>query len=440
MASRWRGFLWFVLGHAPTLLVLIALGGLAVWGKANHWKIGKEEPKKEEAEKKERAAHDPIPLSSEAAEKAGIKVAAARRQTVREYVRAPGTLAFDPDRFAQLSTRAPGPAWRVDRRVGDSVEKGDILFVVSSAELGKLKADLLQDLVQVEVRDKALKRLESVPASVPAGKLLDARAALREARIRLLADQQALANLGLSLRLDDLRDMTDNEVARHLRLLGLPANIAPPAEVDRLPANLLPLRAPFAGVVVKRNVVVGEVVTPDRPQFVLADPSRLWLMLDVRLEDVSQLKIGQEVTFHADSTGQKATGKLSWIAAEVDPKTRTVRARAELDNPGAKLNGSSGTASPLRPATFGMGKVEVRSTKAVVVPDGAVQWDGKAHCVFVRVDEKTYYPRLVRPGTTADGVTPLLPDSNVRAGEKVVTAGSHVLKSEMLKGRIGGED
>jgi cobalt-zinc-cadmium efflux system membrane fusion protein len=189
-------------------------------------------------------------------------------------------------------------------------------------------------------------------------------------------------------------------------------------------------------------------------QFIVADVRTLWLMLDVRLEDVRHLELEQEVTFRSDATGQTATGKLAWISAEVDPKTRTVRARADIANPDGRL----------RPATFGKVQVLVeRKPRAVAVPDGAVQFDGRrnvpnhqaepllragyqhdgrrdvqAHLVFVRVSDEVFQPRVVRRGIQAGGFTEIL--SGVRPGEDVVTEGSHVLKSEMLKHLIASEE
>src|SRR5262249_48882806 len=157
-------------------------------------------------------------------------------------------------------------------------------------------------------------------------------------------EQQALANLGLPVRPSDYRDLSDDEVARRLRTLGLPPGLTG----DDLPANLLPFRAPFAGVVLKRDITVGELASTTQPQFVLADTSRLWLLLDVRQEDAPRVRAKQLVQFTADPTGQEASGRIAWTSPEVDPKTRTVRARVEVENPNGEL----------RPATFGKATIE----------------------------------------------------------------------------------
>src|SRR5262249_53002866 len=156
-----------------------------------------------------------------------------------------------------------------------------------------------------------------------------------------------------------------------------------------------------------------------------------------------------------------ATGKLRWLSPEVDPKTRTVRARADVYNPTGQL----------RPGTFGRARIPVLRQQAVTVPTSALQWDGRCYRVFVRRDDKTFEPLLVLPGTRQGNRTQLhdpravqyaglagwlaAPDGPWQAlaasrggetiltplepGARVATAGSYVLKSEMQKGRIGGE-
>jgi len=227
------------------------------------------------------------------------------------------------------------------------------------------------------------------------------------------------------------------------------------AERD-VPGNLLPIVAPFDGRVIRSDLVPGEAAAPGQGAFVVADTRKLWVMVDVRQEDADRLAAGQRVTFEARATRQRVGGTLQWVSPEVDPKTRTVRARAEVDNADGRL----------RPATFGTARVRLGEVQAVTVPDDALQWDGRSYRVFVRVDAKTYEPRLVLPGHRAGGRTEVIDPravlgagllgqrglpaalwiatgrealQGVQPGEAVATTGSHVLKSEMFKGRIASE-
>lgn len=449
----------------PTALVLAGLAGLGWWGAAADWKPSRMFPGlfPEATAKGVKAAEEPdnpttspgpIVLDSErSADRAGLESDAARRQPVAQVIAAPAALAFDQTRYASLSARATGTAYRVSHSAGDVVKAGDVLALVASPEVSKAKADFLTAMIQHEIKARTLARAQAASAAVPERQVRDAELTLREARVQLVNAQQTLLSLGLPLKLSELHGQPDEVIAAKVRGLGLPAGTA---RDEDAPANLLPLTAPIDGLVVRRDLVVGEATGPDKVAFVVADVSRLWLLIDVRLEDADQLALGQPVAFEA-ATGQVAEGALRWISAEVDPKTRTVKARAEVYNLGGRL----------RPATFGTARVQVQANGgAVTVPSGALQWDGHGQRVFVRRDGKTFDPRLALPGASVAGRTELLdprallvaglagspgtmltwlPAAGsalvpVGPGEKVITTGSHVLKSEMLKSRIGGED
>jgi membrane fusion protein, heavy metal efflux system len=331
--------------------------------------------------------------------------------------------------------------------------------------VARLKTDLQQTLLQAEVRNRSLQMLQTIGGASPERQIREAEMLLREARVRLSGDRQALLNLGLPLRLEELAGQPDEEVGRRLARLGLPYEVVRKAGDGALPADLLPMYAPFDGLVIHHEAVLGEVVSTKEPQFTVADVSTLMVHLNLRVEDANRVAVGQEVTFRPDGTGVEARGPLDWVSAEVDQKTRTVRARATVPNPQGRL----------RPRTFGTGRVLTRVVpNAVAVPDAAVQWEAGKAMVFVRQSPTEYLPRPVLLGLRQGGYTqvlgplpvvgassvsllaspggagPLLAASalfsdsaaleGVRPGDEVVTTGSHVLRSEMLKERIGGED
>jgi membrane fusion protein, heavy metal efflux system len=477
----------WLLKQGPTALVLCGLLALGVWGHLSEWKLpsfsallGGKEKESDKSKASEDDNKDPasLTLSDGGAANAGLEDAPASPQTLAEHVEAPAVLAFDHIRHAQISPRVIGTAWRVLRHEGEDVKQGDLLALLASDTVGTAKAELLTSWIQHEIRVKMLQRLQTSADAVPERAVREAELNLREAKVRLVNSQQALVNLGLTLHLKDLNKLSDDEVANKVRLLGLPTKKEHPEkesmsshghekDIDLtnekdLPGNLLPLVAPFDGLVIRHDLNIGEVVGPTQIPFVVSDVRKLSVMMDVRQEDALRLQPGQTVAFRANATNQTAVGILKWISAEVDAKTRTVRARADIHNPGQRL----------RPATFGRASIKVLSKGALTVPDNALQWDGKSHRVFVRVDDNTYDPRVALLGARASGRTELLDNralqaaslvggfasSNgplpglaslavrrrmlreVRPGERVVTTGSHVLKSELLKNRIGGED
>lgn len=370
--------------------------------------------------------------SLEAARKSGVQVGPVGVGVVTEAITAPGEIAYDPTRVARLSPRLAGTLWRVEKSVGDRVRQGDVLALVDAAEVGRAKAGFLQALFQLELKRKTLASLEA-SSSVPAQSVREARAAADEARIQLVTAQQALSNLGMPVEADTLRGLEPAEATRRVQFLGLPAGLAASLAGRTSSANLLPLLAPQDGVVVSRDAVAGESVDTKKALFVLADTSWLWLQLEVRLEDAARVKVGQPVRFKADGSPAPLTGRVAWVSTAVDEKARTVRVRADLGNAEGRL----------RAQTFGSGTVVLREEKgAVVVPSEAVHWEGCCHVVFVRDKQfdaegalKVFHVRKVQPGARIDKQTEIV--AGVLPGELVATAGSGLLRSELLKNNLG---
>ncbi|MFO1021478.1 MAG: efflux RND transporter periplasmic adaptor subunit [Planctomycetales bacterium] len=372
--------------------------------------------------------------SEEALKHLGIATAAAEQRAMNEYVEASGAIDYDKTLLVQLSSRVSGTVWRVEKKIGDRVQKGDVLSILQSNQVGTAKTEFLQSVVQMRHAEATLKRLQSLPDQVVAKReLFEAEANLREARIKQLNKQQALSNLGLPLQYDEKKNQPEPELMTSLQFLGLPSAIADKLDPKTTPANLIPVLAPFDGIVLQREIVVGEAVEPSLTQFVVADTSRMWILLNVRKEDADQLRIGQPLRFTGDSNPVAIEGKVNWISPEVDKKTRSIQVRAEVPS---HLNDKEGGAQMLRANTFGRGMIQVRSEpQATVVPKNAVQWTESGAVVFVAdATGRVFTPRSVEAGIRDKNWVEIR--SGVKAGERVVTAGSHVLKSELAQRKM----
>ncbi|MGH7171826.1 MAG: efflux RND transporter periplasmic adaptor subunit [Gemmataceae bacterium] len=452
MPAQLRKLPWILLDQLPTLLALAVLGVVAWWGFVllypSPTKQNEEASSSKEGEKKEAPdAKRPLPsvklASKEGLKSAGIDTGKVEERLVGEYVEAHGDIDFNQDHYAHLSTLASGKASKVYKRRGDEVKKGEVLALIAAPELASLKFDLQHTLLMEHKRKIIYERLKLTGDATAQQARDDAEASLREERIRLSKDQQSLQNLGLTVSLDELIRLTDaradEQVVARLRTLGIPDTLLQQLDASTLTSNLLPMYAPFDGMVIDRDIVIGEVVNPAKPQFVLADLSRLWIMLHVRLEDVGKLSEGQEVAFHLDGSNEDAPpAKINWISAEVDEKTRTVPVRADVDNPKGRL----------RPNTFGDARILVRKEKHLLVPTAALQFDGISYVVFARgASETEFQPLRVKLGPRPRRVTlvPFQEDftvvlSGVKAGQRIAISGTQLLLSEMQKERIAGED
>jgi cobalt-zinc-cadmium efflux system membrane fusion protein len=376
--------------------------------------------------------------SKEALERTGIEVVPVERRLMVSELEVAGVVDYDERRTAQLSSRVGGSIWRVEKHLGDLVSKGEVLLVIDSQEVGRLKAEFLNALVMFESRREQKAILEEVQGVVMGRQLREARSALREARIHLANAEQALVNLGLPVAIADYEALADDARAERLRTVGLPAGLLAGLTDDVVTSNLLPLSSPFDGVVVGRDAVVGEVVEAAKPIFEVADVTRMILSLKVDKEDASKVAIGQPVRFRPDGSDEEYVSQITWISTEVDEATRTLQVRAVVDNP-ATLPAANKTG--LRAHTFGSGRIEIdRRGTAIVVPSQSVQWDGSRWVVFVPSGEAAFTAREVRPGIREGNNVEIVGEPSGDTLERVVGAGSHVLKSQVLLERMESGD
>jgi cobalt-zinc-cadmium efflux system membrane fusion protein len=374
-----------------------------------------------------------LQVSQSEIEKSGIKIERVGQHAMAHLVIASGGVQYNQNYVAQLSSRVAGNVWRVEKQVGHSVRKGDVLALIESLDVGRAKAEFLQAIVDSDTKAKTLERLNQVNLSIPERQIRDAEALLREARIRLFNSQQTLVNLGLPISLDEVKGAADDVLARRIQFLGLPKSVCETLDPASTTGNLVPLVAPFDGVVIGRAIVVGEVVSPAEATFVVADVRRMWILLDVRKEDANLVRLGQNVAFSADGIPGQVQGQIDWISTEVDQYARTLQVRAEVNNPSldstvpAVDSADQGERRLLRARTFGTGEIRIRDNpQAVVVPSEAVQFDGVSHIVFVR-DGDLFRRREVQPGAVRDGQTEIV--TGLKPDEMVATVGSHVLKA-----------
>ena len=139
-----------------------------------------------------------------------------------------------------------------------------MLALVASPELASIKFDLQQTLLTVKSARRHYQRLLNTGISTAAKDRESSEFAFREARVGLSKNQQALQNLGLDVPLDELAlaNVSDEQAAVRLRTLGIPDTLLQGLDANAVTSNLLPMFAPFDGVVIKRDIVIGEMVNP----------------------------------------------------------------------------------------------------------------------------------------------------------------------------------
>ncbi len=326
----------------------------------------------------------------------GIETEPVREAPVGMGVQAPTRLEFDRNQYADVRAAVPGIVREVLVDMGDEVDKGDPLFVLESAHVGDVQAEVRSATQALETARSNLERQEKLQE-----KGLSAKRKVEEARRDFEAAESQLESLKSTLRLAGGAGTTST--------------------------GRYTVRAPIAGSVAQRPGVVGAFANQETPLATVVDTSKMWAMLDVSEQEGFALERGQPVVLSVDGAKDRTfEGKVTWISPEVDPRTRTITVRAEIDNSDGKL----------RAHQFARAEIEVAPAKAgVIVPKDAVQRFNDGAVVFVRTGEGKYEPRAVEIGRRDGDVVQVR--GELKPGEPVVTTGAFVLKTELNKDGIG---
>lgn len=209
------------------------------------------------------------------------------------------------------------------------------------------------------------------------------------------------------------------EARQRLRQLGFRGQHFEQLEKSGKPTVRLPIHSPLSGVVTEKLVQEGQYVNVGDQLFNVADLSNIWVELEVFENDLPFIKAGREVTIVAQSDpGRTYHGKVKLIYPFLDPKTRTVRLRVELPNPGLKL----------KPDMYVTARIKLPQADSIVVPVGAVMDTGKRQVVWVESQPGVFLQRDVKTGTRSGDLVQIL--AGLKAGEKVAASGGYLIDSE----------
>lgn len=192
----------------------------------------------------------------------------------------------------------------------------------------------------------------------------------------------------------------------------------------------LELKAPIDGIVTERNQALGELVEKATAVYVISDPSDLWVLAEIKERDLAAVQVGQDASFTVLTyPGETFKGKVVRIGNKVEAESRTAEARINVNNADGRL----------KPGMFADVEIVTTVEKGVlVIPDTALQSNGEDQIAFVAVEEGKFEKRTVKLGMEQHGRVQVL--DGLKAGEKVVTEGSFILKSEMLKASMTDND
>ncbi|HEY6007123.1 MAG TPA: efflux RND transporter periplasmic adaptor subunit [Geobacteraceae bacterium] len=215
---------------------------------------------------------------------------------------------------------------------------------------------------------------------------------------------------------------------QRLKLMGVKDEQIAALEKAGQPNIRLPVYTPLSGIVIEKMVLEGQYVNVGDPLFNIADLSSVWVEVEVYEADFAAVRVGQQVEIVSQSyPGRTFTGRVAFVYPFLDPKTRTVKVRVELANPGLKL----------KPDMFVNATIKVPLGASLVVPVAAVMDTGKRQVVWVEMKPGMFEPRDVKVGVRSGDNVQIL--SGLLRGDKVAASGGYLIDSEaQLKGGGGG--
>lgn len=330
-----------------------------------------------------------------------LKVAPVSTSPFSEMLHVAGRIDFDEQRVARIGASVTGRVTDLYVLPGQEVKAGQVLARLHSSELGAAQMAFLKAEAQSELQAQNAERARQLFAAdvIGRGELQrrESEYAIASAEMRAYRDQ--LKVLGMS-------QAAINELAKSGRI-----------------NSYSPVHSTIAGTVVARDVAQGQVVQPADALFTVADLSRVWVVAEVPEQQAALVAEGQSVDIDVPSLASGAgssriTGKLIYVGRTVNPETRTVLVRTELDNRSGRL----------KPAMLASMLIASKPTERLVVPGSAVVRDGNDEQVYVEQAEGLYRAVKVRLGAESDGMRVVL--GGVKAGDRIVVNGAFHLDNE----------
>ena len=295
----------------------------------------------------------------------------------------PGRLVWDEDRTVRVFTPFAGRVTRVLADVGQRVVAGQALAELTSPDFGQAQADARKAEADLATKTSQLSRVKELAAAgVAAGKDLQ----------QAEADQKSA-------------DAEFRRASARVSLFGGSSNVD----------QRFILKSPLAGVVVERSINPGQELRPDQPvapQFVVTDPTKLWVQLDANEADLKTLKTGTPIVVNSTQYPDDTfAGELRQVSDFIDPVARTLKLRGTVPNADRRLKAEM----------FVTARIVLAKNEYPTVAEKAVFLDGVRRYVFVKTAVGTFVRRGVRLGSSYGDVLPVL--AGLRQGEEVVVSG-----------------
>lgn len=313
---------------------------------------------------------------------------------LKRVLRLTGAVAYNAFRTTPVISAIGGPVVRVVVTPGQHVKRGQPMLYVSSPEFSQLRATYIKASDAYTVANKNYARAQDLWThhAIAEKDLLDAESARTQAQA-------------------DLQNAEQN-----LRILGVKN---PTSLVQSAASPQLPVLAPLDGEVVEQQVAPGQLLQAGATQcFTISDMSTVWVLVNVYQNDLAYVHVGDPVIIHTDAYPQDFSGKISYIAAALDPTSRTLQARIVTQNPGEKLKKDMYVTATVQAGTI---------ANTLAVPDSALLRSAENEpFVYISAGNNQFSRRDVSTGQSVGGETQIA--KGLKPGDQIVAQGALFLQ------------
>ena len=374
-----------------TVLALCLAGALAACGKKEEPAVAVEAPS------------DPLMVTVPPAMAANFKTGKLGSTDIAQVQEITGRIDASEHRVSRIGAAVTGRVTEVLVDIGDTVRAGQALARVASPELTQAQLAVLRANAASSLAGRAVER---------ARQLLQADV-IGTAELQRRESELAVANAELRANSDQLR------------LLGMSAGDIRALRDQGTLSTGTTVVSPRSGVVIERSVSQGQVAQPGDPMFTVADLDKVWVEGAVPEQAAGSVEVGQSMEITVPALGgTPLTGKVVAVGATVNPDTRTVGVRTEVDNPKRAL----------KPQMLATMRISGAPQKTLAVPPAAVVRENDRDNVYVKTAENKYRLTPVELGPNSNGMRALL--QGPREGTEIVSEGAFHLNNERKRAEL----
>jgi cobalt-zinc-cadmium efflux system membrane fusion protein len=350
--------------------------------------------------------------------KAGIQVALVEVRSMPQLLTVTGQVMMDEQHTSHLGTIADGRITSVYVLPGATVKRGTVLAELHSHMVHETVGTLVQAFAAVDRQKSAV---------AVAQQAVERYAHLYNIQAASLEEKQH-ADQMLAQARQDLIDAQANVHMEREHLSELlqvsPESLTQTNLYDR---ELIPIRSPIDGVVVARNVTVGQVVNTGFEAFAVSNLSTVWVIAALNETDIAMVHNGAPADVITQAYANTTfPAHVAMVGDTLDPQTRTIPVRVSVPNPGVKL----------RPGMFASAHIDGPKTRsALFIPEDALQDVNGNQVVFVTRDGSNFKAQVVKLGTRSQGKAEVI--EGLKPGDRLVVNGAFMVKGELLKGTVG---